>query len=53
MAMAPLMGLALKGQRPFCLGVCTAKQKMLSLRPWRLCGENSTLDKHEDTSFIQ
>jgi hypothetical protein len=25
----------------------SAKQKMLSLRPLRLCGENSILDKHD------
>jgi hypothetical protein len=46
MAMAPMMRLVLKGRKPFCLAVSPAKQKMLSLRPRRLCGENSILDKH-------
>ena len=41
------MRLALKGRDPFCLAVSPAKQKMLSLRPRRLCGENSILDKHD------
>ena len=44
MAMAPIMRLALKGRKPFCLAVSPAKQKMLSLRPRR--GQNSILDKH-------
>jgi len=46
MAMAPMMRLALKERKPFCLAVSPAKQKMLPLRPRRLCGENSILDKH-------
>jgi hypothetical protein len=47
MAMAPMMRLALKGRKPFCLAVSPAKQKMLSLRPRRLCGESSILDKYD------
>ena len=41
------MRLALKERKPFCLAVSPAKQKMPSLGPRRLCGENSILDKHD------
>jgi hypothetical protein len=47
MAMAPVMSHALKGRKPFCSAVSPAKQKMLSLRPRRLGGENSILDKYD------
>ena len=54
-----MMRLALKERKPFCLAVslrltqgrergrtAPRRAKMLPLRPRRLCGENSILDKH-------
>jgi len=42
----PITKVALRGRKSFGLAVSPAKQKKLSLRPRRLCGENSILDKH-------
>jgi len=41
------MRLALKGQNLLVWRYLTAKQKMISLRPQRLCGENVILAKHD------
>jgi len=44
--MAPIVSLLIIEQKPFCLSASPDKQKILSLRPRRLCGENVILDKH-------
>ncbi len=46
MAMEPIVSLLIIKQNPFCLSASPDKQKILSLRPRRLCGENVILDKH-------
>jgi hypothetical protein len=47
MAMEPIVSLLIIEQKPFCLSASPDKQKILSLRPRRLCGENVILDKHD------
>jgi hypothetical protein len=47
MAIQAIVRLVLKKQKLFVWRYLSAKQKLLSLRPRRLCGENSILDKHE------
>ena len=39
MAMEPIVSLLIIEQKPFCLSASPDKQKILSLRPRRLCGE--------------
>jgi len=50
MAMEPMVSLLVIEQKPFCLSASPDKQKIISLRPRRLCGENVILDKHDFTS---
>jgi hypothetical protein len=47
MAMEPIVSLLIIEQKPFCLSASPDKQKIISLRPRRLCGENVILDKHD------
>ena len=47
MAMAPIVSLLIIEQKAFCLSASPDKQKILSLCPRRLCGENVILDKHD------
>jgi hypothetical protein len=48
MPMEPIVSLLIIEQNPFCLSASPDKQKILSLRPRRLCGENLILDKHDN-----
>jgi len=46
MALAPIKSLVHKEQKLFVWRYLSAKQKMVSLRPRRLSGENLILDKY-------
>jgi len=46
-AMALVISLLIIEQKPFCLSASPDKQKILSLRPRRLCGETIILDKSD------
>jgi hypothetical protein len=47
MAMALIVSPLINEQEPFCLSASPDKQKILSLRPSRLCVENPILDKRD------
>ena len=51
MAMALIVSLLINEQKPFCLSASPDKQKLLSLRPRRLCGETIVLDKCDAIIF--
>jgi hypothetical protein len=46
MAMEPIVSLLIIEQKPFRLSASPDKQKIISPRSRRLCGENVILDKH-------
>jgi hypothetical protein len=46
MAMESIVSLLIIEEKPFCLSASPDKQKIISLRSRRLCGENVILDKH-------
>jgi len=48
MAMALIVSLLIIEQKLFCLSASPDKQKILSLRPRRLCGETIILDKSDN-----
>jgi len=48
-ALALIVSLVKEKQKPSCLSASPEKQEILSLRPQRLCGENSFLDKYDVT----
>ena len=45
-ALALIVSLLTEKQKPSCLSISPDKQEIVSLRPQRLCGENSILDEH-------
>ena len=46
-ALALIVSLVTEKQKSSCLSASPDKQEILSLRPRRLCGENSFLDKYD------